>query len=40
MRRETIWVEVLSRTHEVISRHRIDMGEQVEPLDPAKPTQD
>ena len=37
MRRETIWVNAFSRTHEVVSRHRIDMGEQLEPLDPAEP---
>ena len=37
MRRETIWVNAFSRTHEVVSHHRIDMGEQLEPLDPAEP---
>ena len=37
MRRETIWVNAFSRTHEVVSRHRIDMSEQLEPLDPAEP---
>ncbi len=37
MTRETIWVEVLSRTHEVISRHRIDLDLQVSPLDPTEP---